>query len=69
MSSDADAPIQTTQILPDLHHHRQPVRARRGSKRGFKGFDAGKKIHAGKRHILTDTDGSLLRVEVHGADV
>ncbi len=35
----------------------------------FKGYDAGKRIHGRKRHILTDTDGRLLTVEVHGADV
>ena len=29
----------------------------------------GKRIHGRKRHILTDTDGRLLTVEVHGADV
>lgn len=38
-------------------------------KGGFKRFDAGKKIHGRKRHILTDTDGRLLAVEVHAADV
>ena len=48
---------------------RQPVGAHRRSKRGSKGFDAGKKISGRKRHILTDTDGRLLTVHVHGADI
>ena len=48
---------------------RQPVRAHRRSKGGSKGFDAGKKISGRKRHILTDTDGRLLAVQVHGADI
>ena len=50
-------------------HPRQPDRHDGGSKRGFKGFDAGKKINGRKRHILTDTDGRLLAVDVHAADV
>lgn len=49
--------------------HRQPDRADSGSKGGFKGYDAGKKINGRKRHILTDTDGRLLAVEVHAADI
>ena len=35
----------------------------------FKSYDAGKKITGRKRHILTDTDGRLLTVCVHGTDV
>jgi transposase len=34
-----------------------------------KGYDAGKKVKGRKRHILTDTDGRLLAIEVHGADI
>ena len=48
---------------------RQPVSSHCRSKRGDKGYDAGKKITGRKRHILTDTDGRLLTVRVHGADV
>lgn len=50
-------------------HPRQPVSAHRRSKGGEKGYDAGKKITGRKRHILTDTDGRLLIVRVHAADV
>ena len=35
----------------------------------MRGYDAGKKIHGRKRHILTDTDGRLLAAEVHAADM
>ena len=33
------------------------------------GYDAGKKINGKKRHILVDTEGSLLHAVVHPADV
>ena len=36
---------------------------------GSKGYDAGKKIKGRKRHILTDTNGRLLTIQVHGADI
>ena len=48
---------------------RQPVGPHRRPKGGDKGYDAGKKVTGRKRHILTDTDGRLLAVRVHGADV
>jgi putative transposase len=33
------------------------------------GFDAGKRVKGRKRHIVTDTDGSLLAVQVHAANI
>jgi len=36
---------------------------------GEKGFDAGKKINGRKRHIIVDTNGMLLKVNVHPADI
>lgn len=33
-----------------------------------KGFDGGKKVKGRKRHIVTDTQGHLLHVEVHAAN-
>lgn len=36
---------------------------------GERGYDAGKKIKGRKRHILTDTDGNLIGVIVHAADI
>jgi putative transposase len=38
-------------------------------KGGSRGYDAGKKIAGRKRHILTDTDGRLLDVQVHAGSV
>ena len=36
---------------------------------GPRGFDAGKKIKGRKRHIVTDTEGHLVGLQVHQADV
>jgi transposase len=36
---------------------------------GPRGFDAGKKINGRKRHIVTDTEGHLVGVQVHPADI
>ena len=36
---------------------------------GPRGFDAGKKVKGRKRHIATDTEGHLLGLKVHTADV
>ncbi len=36
---------------------------------GPRGFDAGKRIYGRKRHIVTDTNGLLLAVHVHPANV
>ena len=36
---------------------------------GPKGYDAGKKVKGRKRHIITDTQGNLLYVQVHKADM
>jgi putative transposase len=36
---------------------------------GPRGFDGGKKINGRKRHLLVDTQGLLIRVVVHPADV
>ncbi|MSP82383.1 MAG: IS5 family transposase, partial [Alphaproteobacteria bacterium] len=36
---------------------------------GPRGFDAGKKIKGRKRHIVTDTAGHLVGLQVHAADV
>ena len=35
---------------------------------GPRGFDAGKKVNGRKRHIITDTDGNLVGLQVHKAD-
>lgn len=36
---------------------------------GSRGFDAGKKIKGRKRHIITDTEGHLVGLTVHTADI
>lgn len=36
---------------------------------GQRGYDGGKKIKGRKRHLLVDTQGLLLKVKVHGAEV
>jgi len=36
---------------------------------GPRGFDAGKKIKGRKRHIVTDTEGHLVGLQVHTADI
>jgi len=36
---------------------------------GPRGFDAGKRVYGRKRHIVTDTNGLLLAVHVHAANV
>jgi transposase len=36
---------------------------------GPRGFDPGKRLHGRKRHIVTDTNGLLLAVNVHPANV
>lgn len=36
---------------------------------GPRGFDAGKKIKGRKRHIVTDTQGNLVGLAVHEADI
>ncbi len=36
---------------------------------GIRGYDAGKKVKGRKRHILVDTEGFLLAVVVHSADI
>ena len=39
------------------------------TKRGFKGYDAGKKVKGRKRHITTDTIGLVLSCNVHSAGI
>ena len=36
---------------------------------GPRGYDAAKKVSGRKRHILVDTEGSLLKARVHPADI
>ena len=36
---------------------------------GVRGYDAGKKVVGRKRHLLVDTDGLILKVRVHAANI
>jgi transposase len=36
---------------------------------GPSGYDAGKKVKGRKRHALVDTDGRLIKISVHPADI
>jgi transposase len=36
---------------------------------GVRGYDAGKKIKGRKRHAMVDTDGRVLKLHVHAADI
>ena len=57
---------------PDDGDHRQPDRkgwGQRGAWLDPSGYDARKKVLGRKRHVLTDTLGLLLAINVHPASV
>jgi putative transposase len=43
--------------------------AKTTEKGGTRGYDGGKKISGRKRHLLVDTEGSVIGVRVHGANI
>ncbi len=49
-------------------YHRQSI-GQDHAKRGARGYDGGKKIKGRKRHILVDTNGLILHVLVHEANI
>src|SRR5512134_2571248 len=55
-------------IEPGGHDHRHAKR-QDDRKRGPRGYDAGKNVKGRKRHIAVDTDGLLLGIVVHAADL
>ena len=57
-----------TQADTKCGHHRQPI-GENQSKRGLRGYDGGKKGKGRKRHVLVDTNGLLMHVLVHAADL
>ncbi len=63
-----DAAVPGPPAQPQRGHHRQPVGADHGE-RGPRGYDAGQQVQGRKRHIVVDTQGLLLAVAVHPADV
>ncbi len=58
---------QGREAQPSAAIIRQPIRPHDG-KRGLRGYDAGKKVKGRKRQILMDTQGNLLKAQVHAAD-
>ena len=63
-SGDASARGDRSRGRRHRRRHRQPVGETHRS-----GYDAGKKIKGGKRHIVTDTGGLPVAVMVHEADI
>ena len=60
-----------TQLRQKMGRHKHPTAGCLDSQsvkstqvRGVRGFDAGKKVTGRKRHVLTDTNGFILRVKV-----
>ena len=49
-------------------HHRQSI-GQNEPKRGRRGYDGGKRVKGRKRHVLVDTNGFLLHVLVHEANI
>ena len=63
-SGDASARGDRSRGRRHCRRHRRPVGETHRS-----GYDAGKKIKGGKRHIVTDTGGLPVAVMVHEADI
>ena len=56
------------EAYPQCRSHGQPV-GEDYRKREPRGYDAGKKVKGRKRHIVVDTQGWLLAVAVHPANI
>ena len=67
-TGDGGAGEDRTRGEPERRRDRQPVGEDDGKRRAAR-LDAGKKIKGRKRHIVTDTEGHLVGVVVHEADV
>ena len=63
-SGDASAQGDRSRGRRHRRRHRRPVGETHRS-----GYDAGKKIKGGKRHIVTDTGGLPIAVMMHEADI
>jgi len=57
-----------TRVPAHRSDHRQSV-SEDDSKKGVRGYDAGKKVKGRKRHLIVDTMGLVLSVLVHRADI
>ena len=67
-SGDEAARADRPRTEPDGHDHRHAKR-QDDRKRGPRGYDAGKNVKGRKRHIAVDTDGLLLGLVVHAANI
>jgi hypothetical protein len=54
---------------PERGDHRLPETAKTTEKGGVRGYDGGKKISGRKRHLLVDTQGLVIGVAVHAANI
>ena len=62
------APETRAQVDSQRRHHRQSI-GEDDAKRGARGYDGGKKVKGRKRHLLVDTNGLILRAQVHEANI
>jgi putative transposase len=67
-SGDEAARADRPGTEPDSRDHRHAKREDE-RKRGPRGYDPGKKVKGRKRHIAVDTEGLLLGIVVHAADL
>jgi putative transposase len=67
-SRDDVARADRPRTEPDGHDHRHAQR-QDDRKRGPRGYDPGKTVKGRKRHIAVDTEGLLLGIVVHAADL
>ena len=68
-SRAASAPGATPVRRRDPRRTEREGRCKRGRSLDPSGYDAGKKVLGRKRHVLVDTQGLLLNVDVHAADI
>ena len=63
------APLAGQGAYPERGDHRLPETAKTTEKGGVRGYDGGKKISGRKRHLLVDTQGLVIGVAVHAANI
>jgi transposase len=63
------APLAGQGAYPERGDHRLPETAKTTEKGGVRGYDGGKKIGGRKRHLLVDTEGLVIGVAIHAANI
>jgi hypothetical protein len=66
--AETNASEERTQTGANVANNGQSI-GKDGTKRGQRGYDAGKKVKGRKRHIAVDTMGNILSVVVHSAGI